>query len=168
MYCLSLSLYLPIGIQAVKLRHAPSLCYVAHWHTVWHTGECARACRTDRTCVLLALGLCEPCTILTLPIAFAGLNLHDSTDPCRCTLGQFLKKCSKTPNDWILDFFCYAKVLTQTFLFYFFFDRHYSLLSFWLSQRILMHINVSIWRLCQSPIQYALVFVELADKLYTP
>ena len=48
----------------------------------------------------------------------------------------------RTVRPWLLFSFC-------TF---FFFNRRYSLLSFWLPQRILI---LSILRLCQSPIQYA-------------
>ena len=50
------------------------------------------------------------------------------------------------------------------FLFFSFFNRRYSLLSFRLPQRILI---LSIWRLCQSPIQYAVFFVEVADNSTT-
>ena len=52
----------------------------------------------------------------------------------------------------------------KSVIYIFFFNRRYSLLSFQLPQRILI---LSIWRLCQSPIQYAVFFVEVADKSTT-
>ena len=54
---------------------------------------------------------------------------------------------------------------TSVIYIYFFFNRRYSLLSFRLPQRILIHINSEAL-----PITYSVccVFVELADKLYNP
>ena len=67
---------------------------------------------------------------------------------------------------WFSNWICKAFMKISTLAEIIFFNRRYSLLSFRLPQGILI---LSIRRLCQSPIQYAVCyFVELADKLYNP